>query len=217
MLGVFRAFCMQFMQINIKTEVTEMSKIVKKTIMGLGLAVGVGVATLPLMAYAANPQDVLVSLTVSPVIGAYTICTSATNTGFVAGTVGTATCNVTASANNGIIVSIKDADANTNLVSGSYTIPAISSTANLGSLPAGTPGWGFKFAVTAAGAGSNGLAVLGNYGNYNGVTSSAVNVASSTAPVTNAAGNFTFAAATAVSTPAGTYTDTVVVAITVQP
>ena len=192
-----------------------MLRAMKIVLAGLTLVIGFSVVALPSSdSYAANPQNVDVNLTISAALGAYTICSSAVNSGIAANTVGTVTCTVSASSNSGVAITIRDWGGSLDLESGSNAIPTIAATANLASLTAGVPGWGYRFAVTADGASGSGLAVQGNYGNYNGVTATDVTVATSSVPVANAMGTFTFAASTSMATPAGTYTNVVVIGIT---
>ena len=185
-----------------------MSKTITKVIAGIGIVAGLGLAALPLSSYAA---DVAVSFTIKPTLAAApTICASASATAVNANTVATVDCTVKYSANGGASVSIKDKDSTLTLTSGANTISAI--TTNPASLTAGTEGWGYKFAATTPGAGTGGLTAVAS--TYSGITASAVTVGSNTAPVTDALGTFTFAAATALTTPAGTYSDTVTIEVT---
>lgn len=185
-----------------------MSKTITKIIAGVGIVAGLGVAALPLSSYA---KDVEVSFQIKPTLAAApTICDAATAAAVNANTVANVDCTVEYSSNGGASVSIKDKDSTLDLVSGSNVIPAITTTP--ASLTAGTPGWGYKFAATTPGAGSGGLSA--NSTNYAGVTASTVTVGSNTLPVTNAKGTFTFSAASSLTTPAGTYTDTVTIEVT---
>ncbi|MFV0484620.1 MAG: hypothetical protein ACK5MU_00070 [Candidatus Saccharimonadales bacterium] len=197
-----------------------MSKTITKIFAGVGIVAGLGMAILPISSYAAT-QDVDVSFKINATLGgSETICTSASNVaggGIAAGLTAEVTCAISYSANGGASVSIVDKDATNTLVGSnpSNTIVAFSPTANLSGLTAGTEGWGYKFAVTTPGAGTGGLSAIANAANYNGVpTGTALTVGSNTAPVTSAAGTFTFGVQTAVTTVADTYSDTVTIAIT---
>ena len=192
-----------------------MTKTISKAVVALGVVAGLGVAILPLSTYAANPEDVTVQFQVSPTIsGGASICSAADGGALTAGTTKTVTCDIGYSANSASSVSIKDKDSNLNLVSGANNIAPIATPVADIATTAGTAGWGYKFAVTAAGAGSNGLTAVAAAANYAGITASAVAVGNATAAVTNAAGTFTFGVSTAESTPSGTYSDIVTVAIT---
>ncbi|MFV0484848.1 MAG: hypothetical protein ACK5MU_01275 [Candidatus Saccharimonadales bacterium] len=185
-----------------------MSKTITKVIAGIGIVAGIGVAALPLSSYAA---DVAVSFVVKPTLAAApTICASAAAAAAASNTVTTVDCTVGYSANGGASVSIKGKDAVLTLVSGSNSIPVVTGTP--ASLTAGTPAWGYKFIATTPGAGTGGLTAT--ITNYAAITAADVTVGSNTAPVTSALGTFTFAAATAITTPAGTYTDTVTISVT---
>lgn len=191
---------------------------ITKAIAALGIVAGLGVAALPLGSYAAS-EDVTVSFKVNPTIGsAATICSTASHAGINAGDVATIDCNISYSANSGAEVSIVDKDNDTNLVGTNVanTIAAFASPVT-GPLAGGTEGWGYTFAVTAAGAASNGL--NGAVTDFTAVKASSAGadvVASSTDPVTAAAGTFTFGVTTAESTVADTYSDVVTIAITAQ-
>ena len=186
-----------------------MSKTITKVIAGIGIVAGLGIATLPLSSYA---TDVTVSFEVKPTLAADpTICTTgATADAMNANTVATVDCAVEYSANGGASVSIKDKDATLTLVSGANSIPVVSG--NPANLTAGTPAWGYKFTATTPGAGTGGLTATS--ANYSAITASDVTVGTNDNPVTDAVGTFTFGAATAIDTPAGTYTDVVTISVT---
>ena len=197
-----------------------MSKTVTKVFAGIGIVAGLGMAILPVNSNAAT-QDVDVSFKINSTLGGdESICTSASNVsggGIAAGLTAEVTCSISYSANGGASVSIVDKDASSNLVgtTPSNTIVAFSPTANQPSLVAGSEGWGYKFATTNAGAASGGLTAIANAANYNGVpTGSALTVGTNTAPVTSAAGVFTFGVQTALTTAADVYSDVVTIAIT---
>ncbi|MDR3297995.1 MAG: hypothetical protein LBT19_01290 [Candidatus Nomurabacteria bacterium] len=197
-----------------------MSKITK-IFAGIGAVLSLGLAILPLSSYAANPQDVTVDIVIPSTLDAVAICSSAGNTpaGMAAGTIAEVTCTATYSSNGPASVSIKDADANTNLVgiaNSAYTIAALATAANLTNISdAASAAWGYKFAVTTTGAVTGGLTVANaNVGKYNGVATTAVTVGSNTGVVTGAVGTFTFGVKTVISTPADTYSDTATIAVT---
>ena len=197
-----------------------MSKTITKAIAGIGILAGLSMAVLPLSSYALA-QDVNVSFKVNPTLsGTETICSAVSNVGtggIAAGTIAEVDCDISYSANGAASVSIVDQDDNNSLVGTnvSNTIAAFSTTAALSDLVPGTEGWGYKFAAGEAGAATGGLTAIANAANYNGVpTGAALTVGSNTAPVTGAAGTFTFGLQTAVTTPADTYSDVVTIAIT---
>lgn len=193
-----------------------MSKTITKVIAGLGIAAGLGVAVLPLSSYALN-QDVTVNFKVNPTLsGNETICSAADGGALAAGTVATVDCAINYSANGGASVSIKDKDANNSLVGKNVanTIAAFAADADLADLTPGTEGWGYKFTATTPGAAAGGLTAIAAAANYNGVPAAALTVGSNTAPVTDAAGTFTFGVQTEITTEADTYSDVVTISIT---
>ena len=208
-----------------------MTKNITKIIAGLGVVAGLGIAALPLSSYAANPQNVLVSVTIEPTAGTVEpLCNNSTapveGSGGAGETITTDTCAILGSSNAGINITIQDSDATTALTYSSYTIPAIPVTAeltdalfaysNISSINAGAGGWGYNFAVvgtniTSSSANWNGVPA------YNSPTTIASSTSSTTATALTTGSNIKFRAVTPTTQAPGTYTDTVILTVTPQP
>lgn len=114
------------------------------------------------------------------------------------GGVGTSTVQsirISTNAAAGYQLTIKDADANTNLVNGSNTIAAHTGT-HAAPTPLANNTWGYRLSTYTANS-------------YAGVTATDVQINSSSAPVTDHATDVTYGALVDSSKPSGTYTDVI--------
>jgi hypothetical protein len=180
-----------------------------KVAAALGIVAGLAVSALPLASYAAS-EDVTVSVTIQSTLGGDEMeCTTANAGSVAAGSFAEATCEFSASSNNGLSIAIKDKDAVLNLVNGANTIAPIAATETLtGNLTQN--GWGYKFNVTTdtttPGTNSNG-------GKYTAITASNVTVYNTNTAGT-VEGDFKFGVKTPASQATGTYTDIVTITTT---
>ncbi len=198
-----------------------MTKKITKVIAALGVVAGLGVAALPLSSYAA---DVTVSFTIQETVGTVDPnCSSGVTDTEPAGADLHGECNLEGSSNTGIQISIKDADSNLNLVSGTNNITPIGAvisdanftTANLSTINSGAGGWGFRFSA-GANAVSNNLSHTTGYDSFNAITAADQVIAKSsniTSPTHTVGASISFRAVVPPSQPAGTYTDIVTVTV----
>jgi len=202
----------------------------------LGVVAGLGVAALPVSTFAAdNSKDVTVSITISPTTGGDdSICEG--NTG-VSGSGGSgnqigADCSIDISSNTPAKIMIRDTGGDLNLIgsddpgftdgvadtatgTGTYIAPIASQEPAIGAMT--QMGWGFRYLISSAGAASGGLTIQGNFNRFSPITSSDQTVASSSAALNNATGDFTFAANTSATQNPDTYVNTVTITIAPAP
>ena len=202
----------------------------------LGVVAGLGVAALPVSTFAAdNTKDVTVSITISPTTGGDdSICEGDTG---VAGSGGSgnqvgADCSIDISSNTPAQIMIRDTGGDLNLIGMTdlgYTdgiadtcddtdkciAPIAAQEAATG--PLTQLGWGFRYLISDPGAVSGGMAIQGNFNRFSPITSLDQLVAKSTAPVSNATGDFTFAANTPATQNPDTYINTVTITIAPVP
>lgn len=175
---------------------------IKSLLVGAGALSVLGISLLPISSFAATTSDVTVNVSVGSALSLacngnyshnYGAAANAAdiNDGANVTTNPTGSCAVTSNDVGGYTLTLADADTDTNLVNGSYNIPA-----QAGVPVAGTPG----YAVTTNG-GTNWLAIPASNG-------SALTVATTT---TAGSGThpYSFASSIASTTAAGTYENTV--------
>ena len=203
-----------------------MTKNITKIIAGLGIVAGLGVAALPLGTYAANPQDVIVRVTITETVGTVEPkCTTAATSGAAGITLPDADCGIEGVSNTGIRITIKDFDTDLNLVgqsgaaaTGPQTIAPIGATSNLADVTlatAPTGGWGYSFDTNSA----PGLTKNPAHTGWNGITAADVMLASSTVPVDldTTPATLSFRTATIASQAPGVYEDVVTITVSVNP
>ena len=191
-----------------------MTKFITRSIAVLGVVAGIGVAALPAMSYAADTQDVAITLKVQPTVsGDAAICPSATAT-IAAGQSATMDCTFSFSANSAMNITIQDSDDDNTLKNSTGTtdsIAAFAAPVASGNLSTTGEGWGFMVQATGD------ITPSGNYGTeYTAVPvkGSAATIATTAGPVTNASGTVKFGVKTSENNLAGDYTDTVTISIT---
>ena len=203
----------------------------------LGVVAGLGVAALPVSTFAAtgNTKDVTVSITISPTTGGDdSICEGNTGVGGSGGSGNQveADCSIDISSNTPAKIMIRDTGGDLNLIgtndpgytdgvadtatgTGTFIAPISAQEAATG--PMTLMGWGYAYTIINSGAASGGLTIQGNRNRFTPITSSDVTVAESTAALTNATGEFTFAANTPANQLPDTYINTVTITIAPAP
>lgn len=191
-----------------------MTKFITRSIAVLGVVAGIGVAALPAMSYAADTQNVAITLTVDPTVsGDASICETAEDA-VAAGLHTTMDCTFRFAANSAMNLTIVDSDTDTSLKNSEGTgdsIAAFGTPIEVAELETTSEGWGFT--VT----GLNNMTASGNYGtHYTGVPAkgSVATIATTSGAVTDASGTVRFGVKTSEDNLAGDYTDTVTISIT---
>lgn len=164
-----------------------------KIIAALGVIAGLGVAALPIGAFAASTQEVTVKVNIDSSIslGVDQAMTQVTMAPNQANTTSLKT-KLTVATNNaaGYKLEVKDKDADTSLKSGTNTIPAAASVA------AGTSAWNVKGGDKIFQSGA-------------AITAADQLVAESSAPVASAQTDMTYGVSTASNQASGTYQDVI--------
>lgn len=191
-----------------------MTKFITRSIAVLGVVAGIGIAALPAMSYAADTQNVAITLTVDPTVSSdASICETA-ETSVTAGAHATMDCAFSFSANSAMNITIQDSDDDNALKNSTGTtdsIAAFAAPVEAAQLETTSEGWGFMVQATGD------LTPSGDYGTeYTAVPvqGSAATIATTAGPVTDASGTVRFGVKTSEDNLAGDYTDTVTISIT---